>query len=168
MENNKKKTIFIFIGILIIAFGVILLTLTAVELFHGVQSNSWHYVIGKISDRSVRVVESRKGSEDETVSYFPKVSYVYSVNGTEYHGETIRFSRAGFRDPNGAKYMTDKYPPGSEAKVYYSTRNPNLSVLEPGWHGTTVFLIFLHFAIIFAGVYIIIYRGSMVFTSTSA
>ncbi len=66
-----------------------------------------------------------------------KVAYDYTVDGTPFSGNTVRFgNHAGAL----AKAEADvaKYPAGAPVEVYYDPAKPQTSTLESGQSGLSV------------------------------
>ncbi len=64
-----------------------------------------------------------------------RITYEYSVNQRTYTSHDVGFVAKVFGD--SARKKRDRYPVGKKVRVYYSTEDPNIAVLEPGvkWVG---------------------------------
>ena len=72
----------------------------------------------------------------------PVVRYRYSVGENTYVGDTINYGgvvSSSFRSI--AEKVVKKYQHGKVVKVYVSPEDPNISVLEPGFHYGSVITI---------------------------
>lgn len=88
-------------------------------------SSDWRSVTGSIQSSSLEVDES-----NEHTSYDPKISFCYIVGGHEYTGTTLRFGHLSFNQRSAAQQVVDRYPTGSQVKVFYKPDSPTDSVLE--------------------------------------
>ncbi|MGB7338064.1 MAG: DUF3592 domain-containing protein [Phototrophicaceae bacterium] len=74
-------------------------------------------------------------------SYFPDISYRYTVDGNDYINNgyaqrTTLINRTGM-----IQRILDKYPTDSTVTVYYNPHNPQESYLEKGYGSTITFLL---------------------------
>ncbi len=60
----------------------------------------------------------------------PIVTYIYHVDGTQYHGSRINFSFAEIFDKKGATDALAPYPQHARVTVYYDPEHPSQSTLE--------------------------------------
>ncbi len=94
------------------------------------QSQDWPTTTGTIK---VSRIETRYDSDSGSVDY-PVVEYSYSVMGKEFTGEKVT---PGLQwGGTGARKVVERYPAGSQVKVYYNQENPSEALLEtkaPGW-----------------------------------
>jgi hypothetical protein len=92
-------------------------------------SRSWPTVAGTIRTARVEQVLGRKSRE---TAYFPRVEFSYSVAGQTYQGDRLSAHGSASDVYPKAKVTIDRYPVGSEHRVYYDPANPTSSLLEPG------------------------------------
>lgn len=92
-------------------------------------SQLWH-------ENKARVVLSKADAEpyyDQdtyNLTFFPRVHYVYKVDGQEYEGKRIRFGEPNYGLFNQPGKVLAKYRSGCEVGVYYDPLCPEESVLE--------------------------------------
>lgn len=98
---------------------------------HQAQAAShWPTTRGRIMHSGMQRAQ-RAGAGNSTVGNMPNIEYVYSVGGTEYHGNRIRGGSI-IADSAEATSAPSRYPVGRETAVYYNPTNPQDAVLEPG------------------------------------
>jgi hypothetical protein len=139
MRHSKNSPVGNFIGGLII--GPIFLVVGAVVAFYfgkpivdnAKASLKWPTVEGRVT---VSTVERKRSSDSTT--YAANVGYDYEVDGEKRMGDTVWFG-GNFSSSNSglARETVDKYPAGSQVRVYYNPEDPDQSVLEPGAFWTT-------------------------------
>jgi len=96
-------------------------------------SLDWPTVEGRITVSEVQ----RKRNKDK-VSYAANVGYDYEVNGEQRMGDTVWFGGNFSSSSSGFAHKTvDRYPKGTQVKVYYDPKNPDRAVLEPGTFWST-------------------------------
>jgi hypothetical protein len=98
----------------------------------GAASTSWPSVPGVVKSSSVEAYRAQGGRQ-----YIAKVTYDYTVDGTAYSGDRLRFgNRAGAL----AKAEADaaKYPAGAPVEVLYDPVKPQTSTLEAGKGGLSL------------------------------
>ena len=90
-----------------------------------------------IHETAVRVRRQTSASSTRRATrYAPRIVYAYTVHGTGYQGERLRFGPVTLSSEAGdAERAASRYPPGSEVTVYYDPVNPAESALDlrPGW-----------------------------------
>lgn len=122
------------IGIIFFGVGAFLLFHSFAGLIFGQASYHWPTVDGRITKSAIR---SGIFSNDD-VSHCVTLRYRYSVNGRQYEGKRIGFSKHGSAANSSGNYQEvqdifDKYPRGSSVKVHYLPVAPWVSTLEPGF-----------------------------------
>lgn len=89
---------------------------------------SWPSVEGRITTSAVY---TRRDRDDGKLEYHSNIAFVYSVNGVNLAGNTVRFGFENFGKA-AAEHVCARYPAGASVPVYYDPANPSRSVLEPG------------------------------------
>lgn len=98
----------------------------------GAASMSWPSVPGIMKSSSVEAYRAQGGSQ-----YIAKVAYDYTVDGTAYSGDRLRFgNRAGALA--AAEADTAKYQAGMPVEVRYDPAKPQTATLEAGQSGLSV------------------------------
>ncbi|MGD8569916.1 MAG: DUF3592 domain-containing protein [Gammaproteobacteria bacterium] len=62
---------------------------------------------------------------------FPRISYSYAIDGQAYK-RSMEFPGDVTPSQEFARSYLEKYPLGSQVKVYYNPENPDVTTLEPG------------------------------------
>ncbi len=95
------------------------------NIINGKASLQWTETSGTIISSTVeKYVGAHKKSK-----YLAEVEYIFSVNGSEYKADTIRF---GTMASLLAGELSETYSEGKTVKVFYNPNDPNIAVLEPG------------------------------------
>jgi hypothetical protein len=111
-----------FFGIFFPCLSLIVAGLLWLGWKRGKASLKWPSTTGEILRSTV---------EYDDGSHRPKVEYRYSVDGEEYHGDTVTY--AGYQaDRETAESYVARFPPGSHLTVYYDPHSPAISTLETG------------------------------------
>jgi hypothetical protein len=109
-------------GIAAFPFGVYLIVDGCLALRRASAAVRWPRAKGKIE--SSEVCQSF-GSR----YYAPEVTYRYTVDDTDFIGETIQSTRVGFSETE-AREIAGRYPVGAEVKVRYDPQRPWSCMLE--------------------------------------
>jgi hypothetical protein len=118
---------FLFAGIATLGYGII----SSMEAFY---SQSWPAVEGVITLSQVDSYLSESDSGTTTM-YHPQVSYNFSVNDQDYHGDVINMDDISTSDIRAAEKIIARYPKGKVVLIYYDPGRPEKAVLEPGLTG---------------------------------
>ncbi|MBL8549670.1 MAG: DUF3592 domain-containing protein [Hyphomonadaceae bacterium] len=70
----------------------------------------------------------------------PVIRYAYVVDGTRHEGDTFQYGNYTSSDWQWARAMVRAHPVGATTRVHYDPRNPSDSVIDPGLHGSDLFL----------------------------
>jgi hypothetical protein len=123
-------------------------------VLRALESATWPAVPGRIVASHVvrHVSHGRHGS---STSYTPSIQYSYRVAGRDYTCSEIMPGRNW--GSKSAYREVDAHPVGSTSAIHYLTADPNIAVLEAGWHAENLGqalmgMIFLAFSSIFAWV----------------
>jgi hypothetical protein len=111
-----------------IALGAMVLYIGLQEIFHGLQSNNWVEVEGKIISSAI-VPKPKDGSR---TNYLADVRYEYLHNGQKLSGNRIAIGLIESSDPSKARAILHSYPVGTGVSVYLSPSDPAEAVLEKG------------------------------------
>ena len=99
-------------------------------------SASWPSVKGVITSSRVATRRSRhkdsRGYTRTRTTYFPSISYKYTVGGKNFSGTKRAFGESSSSNRAWAAGVVSHYYPGSEVEVYYNPDDPADAVLEPG------------------------------------
>ena len=98
----------------------------------GAASMSWPSVPGVLKSSSLETYRTQGGRK-----YMAKVAYDYTVDGTAYSGDRLRFGNtAGALAP--AQADAARYPAGAPVEVRYDPGKPQTATLEAGQSGLSV------------------------------
>jgi|CXWL01.1.fsa_nt_gi hypothetical protein len=109
-------------------------------------TRKWPTIQGKIIKNNV--FEEWRG---ECVSYIAESIIEYTVSGNKYLKKNSLFSLFGYYTRNSAHEALEKYPEGSEVKIYYNSSNPKIIIFNRGS------LIFKYTLLILLGLVIAMY-----------
>lgn len=112
---------------------IIAVAFTAVEgrsIRRGYASRSWPVATGVIVSSKVETGYAEGAGN----RYDPKVTYRYTVAGTDYTSGTLDIALRKWenRDKKVAEAVVKRYPAGSEVEVRYMPSDPSVSTLETG------------------------------------
>ena len=124
----KKKQVVIMIGIVLSGSSLL------VSLWQGYEFYYKHYCYeitdGKILNIERERIETAGGEIGSTkITFHPKITYEYVVNGSEFHSSFFNVSRQGISDKEAVNKLMNSYKVGETATVFYDSRNPENSVL---------------------------------------
>lgn len=122
------SSLFVIIGLAVFGFGVR-------QYMRAQDSNSWPYVMGKVIYSDVE----RRSDEDGT-TYSAEVEYEFTVADRLLSGNLVKFGEVSTSSSSNARRVVNRYPEGSEVRVFYDPSDPYMSVLEPGVHASTYFM----------------------------
>lgn len=110
------------------------------------------------SQTTGHITHSEVTSHDdgEGTMYGASIRYRYEVNGQAFEGKRIRFGAGAYSEPDWAESAVNNYPDGATVAVYYNSRHPSESVLEPGAKGFNpmLFLFMTPFNVVMFGFWI--------------
>lgn len=139
------------------AAGMCIFAWGAWETMNGIASRSWPTVEGRIA--SVSVTEDLNSEYSSSPVWKVRFVYGYDVGGRHFRGERQSYdggSKAGYDgDYNGSRGFLETHQEGEEILVRYNPRHPENSVLVPGLHGSSLFMMC-------AGVFMLCVVGFMV------
>ena len=100
----------------------------------GQQSLAWPSVAGSVTASSVTASTSSSSNSDSTptTTYYPAVTYDYSVSGQVLSSTRIGVGGATSRSEQAAAAIAAQYPIGKKVDVWYDPANPAYAVLVRG------------------------------------
>jgi hypothetical protein len=124
-------------------FLLLFIFMIGINIRNGITSKSWPIADGSII--SAGVTESNSSDSDYR-RYRPDVEYTYTVDGRIYTSRNVAFydCSSGF---DTIKVYVDTLQTNGPFMVYYHPQKPHLSVLKPGIDKSSVFLVFILFAL---------------------
>lgn len=157
MNQLKHRVLINLMGILFSVIGILLIAHGVREWGTGKSSLSWPTALGTIIESEVRVNSGGEGRP----TFTPRVSYVYSIDGTEFLGTRIRFGNMSHNSRADATRIADRYTVGTTVHVAYLLRDPSVSVLEPGPQAKSLVVILAGLVFAAFGIPILIYQGRL-------
>jgi hypothetical protein len=110
-------------GLVIIAIiGLGLSSLGFTKIKRAEESKRWPVTSGVITSSQI----------SGAIKYYPSITYTYSVDSVFYNSNGISNINFNTKNRTVVEEFLDKYPVGSEVKVYYNDLKPDNSFLEPG------------------------------------
>ena len=102
----------------------------------GMQSENWDKGTATITSSEIEKTESRskdaQGFTRTSTSFSVRVTYAYTVEGSNYEGNTVGFGTMSHNERSDAQEELKSYPKGKTIEVYYDPENPSDSVLKKG------------------------------------
>lgn len=139
----------IFLKFFLLLGGLLLICVGIRIIRNGFVSRLWPATNGVIKSSEVIVDKGHKGN-----IYKAKIVYEYSFEGQTYSNNTISFGEYWTHSQQRAQSFVTKYPQGKFLPIYYDSRNPKNSVLEPGFQPASMAVILLGIAFTATGIYI--------------
>tara|TARA_B100000282_G_scaffold1908_1_gene1314 strand:+ start:130 stop:600 length:471 start_codon:yes stop_codon:yes gene_type:complete len=100
------------------------------------QSENWDKGTATITSSEIEKTESKskdaQGFTQTSTSYSVRVKYSYTVEGSNYEGNTVGFGTMSHNERSDAQEELKSYPKGKTIDVYYDPENPSDSVLNKG------------------------------------
>lgn len=150
-DNEKKKKVRqkIGLGIFVLA-GIILCVFGVYYLKKSFDSLSWDNVDGKIISSQIIKSETHVGRGSGSIYYSLNITYEYIVSGSRYAGDRIRIVNFDTGIKNYLQNIQSRFCTGITTKVFYDPKNPQNSVLEPGFNigNSILFLLGLFFIVV--------------------
>ena len=102
----------------------------------GMQSENWDKGTATIISSEIEKTESKskdaQGFTQTSTSYSVRVKCSYTVEGSNYEGNTVGFGTMSHNERSDAQEELKSYPQGKTIDVYYDPENPSDSVLKKG------------------------------------
>jgi hypothetical protein len=98
------------------------------DIYRTANSEDWPSVSGRI----IRFADMSSGDQPRSWKKDRIVEYEYSVSSQKFNGNRISFNRRKKWYPNDVKELTNAWIASDKVAVFYSPKNPKLSVLKPG------------------------------------
>ena len=115
-------------------------------------SVEWPTAQGNVVESSVERRFSRDKDRRAESTYYARLFYEFSVDGTTFTGDRVAYGDHGSKDPSHARGVVSRYPQGKTVTVYYMPGNPEECLLEPGLQGQAWFLPGLGLVFFVAGI----------------
>jgi hypothetical protein len=110
--------------------GVVLLVLYSRNKTKAGESQKWPNVMGHIVGWDIKT-DYYDDEDFSKLSYLPKITYLYQVNGETYEGHRFAFgSDPSFTQKSKAEAFLAQYSSKTEFPVYYNPEKPSESVLS--------------------------------------
>ena len=121
---SSKPRLAILIGVLVFIAGILISNLPTM-----IASLGWPTTDGKIITRTLGGVRFEEYDGDFYTKIEAFIRYQFTVNDVTYTSTSINATDTLYHRYDVAV----RYPEGKVVTVYYNPRNPNQSVLEPGF-----------------------------------
>ena len=131
-ETNTFLICLIVAGLIFVSWGAGIMG----EVY---STKRWPSTSGIITLSEIGSFRSRTKEGGIDTVYFPDVKYKYEVNGNEYESEDIGFEETQATNEDDIKKFLKKYKVGNYVSVYYSPKNSQIAVLEPGVNKSSYF-----------------------------
>jgi len=92
-------------------------------------AETWQTAQGTILTSGIQEKRSRSSKGYTTTTYWPYVTYQYSIMGQVYQGDKLGFGSAGYTRAKAEEVLAP-YPQGAPVTVHYDPDDPNKAVLE--------------------------------------
>lgn len=79
----------------------------------------------------------QSGGYSAKTSYFPNITYQYTINGQQYTNNTYAQRPSLINNKAIIQRILNNYPVGSTVTVYYNPNNPQEAYLQKGYGGAT-------------------------------
>jgi hypothetical protein len=127
----------VFVSVFLL-MGLSMLVAGLLNLYRAGKSEGWPAVTGTIVYQQGDNVENRwRDSEGRTqtdTTYSTSIVYSYPVDGVTHFANTRHFGQLAGAGREWAAGIASRYPVGSEVEVRYNPVDPDIAVLEPGFH----------------------------------
>ena len=134
MNANSKSSsmgtfVILIVGTTLAGIGYCVLTFWAKPVLSNARNSvNWPTVTGVITES-----ELKTHSDSDGTTYSAAITYHYTVDENEIHGDRVWFGdNYSSSDLGQHQKVVSRYPVGDEVDVYYKPDDPFISVLEPG------------------------------------
>ena len=163
-------------GYMFLLFGIVMLVVGGFNILGAQASSSWPTTEGEVltsvvekkrsrskrkKNKAIRIPSPIKISTSkptESYSYEALVSYSYSVAGDDYVGKRLAFGAITEGGQGRAEAICERYPVGSQVKVYYDPDDAESATLEVGIQGQVFFIPGLGAVFLLVGALILVIR----------
>jgi hypothetical protein len=115
------------LGAVPIVLGLVLAGAGGMAYWDRYQAGSWLEVPAEVLSSSLVVSHGSKGG----ASYFPRITYGYSISGVRHVGNRVRFGSAAMaRDE--AQRLVREYPEGATRRAFVDPEDSANSILDRG------------------------------------
>lgn len=138
------------VGYLMVAFvGLMMIFKTGSGVVDGMASRTWPKTSGNVTQSHVVTEWVRRRKSGSKRVYRHQFEFTYRVDNENYVGSRVEFLEGNtFSYQSDAHSQQKKYPVGSRVEVFYSPDDPTLCVLRPGFHISSVLVIFMGLVIV--------------------
>jgi hypothetical protein len=141
--GNIKLGVHLF-GLIFVLIGGLILAVGFHNLYLAWISRDWPTAEGVITyaseDVSTSTRRDKNGHTEQTTTYSTALVYKYDVDGRTLFNNQRRFGQLAGSSEDWAAAIAEKYPQGTKVRVAYSPDDPEISVLEPGFHNEIVWV----------------------------
>jgi len=117
--------------IIIGVVGILLSVFTFGSIRKGKKSMSWPSVGAVVNSSEVEVRREYDPEDGESVYYYPRINYTYSVDGQNFKGNKYKIMEASM-SRRKARTVVAGFSPGDQITVFYDPEKPEESVMQPG------------------------------------
>jgi len=142
---TNPSTVMITTPLLSLVSGLIILGWSGMPIYRSLTSWFWPTTEGLVQTTQVSRNHSREAQTRRKPFYFT-VQYQYTVNSADYVNDRHHFAtfsdetiaQSGFVSYEAAQAaLQQTFPSNQTVAIYYQPGNPELSVLQPGFHYKT-------------------------------
>jgi hypothetical protein len=129
-------------GAVMCGLGVLALSAGAQRVWHGYASLSWPTVPGVVVSAMKGGGENGEDAPDDTtdIAAYARFVYRYEVAGVTHFNNLRRFAQVEGGSSQEADRIAQRYRMGAAVKVCYFPADPDISVLEPGNTGDSLWM----------------------------
>ncbi|PXA03335.1 hypothetical protein DDZ13_13005 [Coraliomargarita sinensis] len=114
--------------------GIWLIAFSLSPLDNQTHSETWQTAQAVITSSEIKKHQTRRKAPGSSkyktrITYQPRLTYVYAIDGSEYQGDRLDFSHRSYSDMQVAKKVQGTYPVGREIEIFYNPENPSESVI---------------------------------------
>ncbi len=119
-----------FIGLIFAFLGLWCLAVGISMGMEGINARSWPRAKGRIIKSKVE--ELRTSSRIRIARLCLSLDYLYMVGDKILEGHRLNSGLRCFASEDFVKEVLKRYPVGKKVEVYYNSKRPEISLLEPG------------------------------------
>jgi hypothetical protein len=146
MNNLFGGTVLVYIlsggfALLLGGIGVVLIFLYLRNKSKAEASYKWPSTLGRAVNWDIKI-DSYDDEDFSKLSYLPKMTYIYHVNGLDYQGHKFSFgSEPSFPQRSKAEAFLAQFTSKAEFTVYYNPEKPGEAVLTQKMRSMTAGLV---------------------------